>query len=138
MRIDVRYGGTRAYYAPGPDRIQMPPFETFKSASAFWSTLAHEHVHASGAKSRWIASSVRTAPPSTPARSSWRNSAARSCAADLGIASAPRADHASYIASWLKLLEDEPRAVFDAATQAQQAVEFLHALHDVNASGAAA
>ena len=50
--------------------------------------------------------------------------------ADLGIASSPRADHASYIASWLELLTDEPRAVFDAATQAQQAVEFLHALHD--------
>ena len=51
------------------------------------------------------------------------------CAA-LGIASAPRADHASYLASWLKLLEDEPRAVFDAATQPQQAAEFLHAQHD--------
>ena len=57
---------------------------------------------------------------------------------DLGIASASRADRASYIASWLKLLEDEPRAVFDAATQAQQAVEFLHALHDGNAAASGA
>ena len=58
--------------------------------------------------------------------------------ADLGIAATPPADHASYIASWLKLLADEPRAVFDAATQAQRAAEFLHTLHDANAPEAAA
>ena len=56
--------------------------------------------------------------------------------ADLGIASSPRADHASYIASWSKLLTDEPRAVFDAATHAQRAVEFLHALHAGNTGAA--
>ena len=52
--------------------------------------------------------------------------------ANLGIASAPRADHASHIASWLKLREDEPGAVFDAPTLTQQGVEFLHALHKRN------
>ncbi len=58
--------------------------------------------------------------------------------ADMGIASSPRADHASYIASWSELLTDEPRAVFDTATQAQHAVEFLHALHERNAPVSAA
>ena len=48
--------------------------------------------------------------------------------ADLGIASNPRADHAAYIGSWIELLQDEPRAVFDAATKAQQAADFLHEL----------
>ena len=26
---EIRHGGTRAYYAEGPDYVQMPPFETF-------------------------------------------------------------------------------------------------------------
>ena len=38
---DIRHGGTRAYYAEGPDYVQMPPFETFKDAeshAATWRT----------------------------------------------------------------------------------------------------
>jgi hypothetical protein len=30
---DIRHGGTRAYYAEGPDYVQMPPFETFRDAA---------------------------------------------------------------------------------------------------------
>ena len=138
LRIEIRYGGTRAYYAPGPDRIQMPPFETFESPQAFLSTLAHETCHASGHKDRL---GRDFGPPGTPEYAREELVAELGSAflcADLGIASSPRADHASYIGSWLKLLEDEPRAVFDAATHAQQAVEFLHALHDANAPAAVA
>ena len=42
---DIRHGGTRAYYAPGPDYIQMPPFETFRDAESHAATLAHELTH---------------------------------------------------------------------------------------------
>ena len=52
LGLEIRYGGERAYYAPGPDHIQMPPFHAFESAQAFFGTLGHEHVHASGAKHR--------------------------------------------------------------------------------------
>ena len=52
LGIEIRYGGQRAYYAPGPDRIQMPAFETFESAQAFLATLAHESVHSTGRKGR--------------------------------------------------------------------------------------
>lgn len=41
----IRHGGTRAYYAEGPDLVQMPPFETFKDAEGYAATLAHECVH---------------------------------------------------------------------------------------------
>ena len=44
--IDVRHGGTRAYYAEGPDYVQMPPFETFRDAESYAATLAHECTHA--------------------------------------------------------------------------------------------
>jgi antirestriction protein ArdC len=45
--------------------------------------------------------------------------------ADLGIAHHPRPDHAAYIASWLEVLKDDPRAIFTAASKAQQAVNWL-------------
>jgi antirestriction protein ArdC len=35
-------------------------------------------------------------------------------------------DHASYIASWIKILNDDKRAIFTAALYAKRAVDFLH------------
>jgi hypothetical protein len=32
---DIRHAGTRAYYAQGPDYVQMPPFETFRDAESY-------------------------------------------------------------------------------------------------------
>ena len=45
--------------------------------------------------------------------------------ADLGIADAPRADHAQYLDSWLRVLKADKKAIFTAASKASQAVEFL-------------
>jgi transposase-like protein len=42
---EIRHGGTRAYYAEGPDYVQMPPFETFVDAESHAATLAHELTH---------------------------------------------------------------------------------------------
>ena len=47
--------------------------------------------------------------------------------ADLGIAHNPRPDHAAYIASWLKALKHDPRAIFQAASKAQAAADWMHA-----------
>ncbi|MGH7085660.1 MAG: ArdC family protein, partial [Acetobacteraceae bacterium] len=41
----IRHGGDRAYYAEGPDIVQMPPFETFRDAESYAATLAHELTH---------------------------------------------------------------------------------------------
>ena len=47
--------------------------------------------------------------------------------ADLGIAHHPRPDHAAYIAPWLQVLKDDPRAIFTAASKAQQAADWMWA-----------
>jgi antirestriction protein ArdC len=47
--------------------------------------------------------------------------------ADLGIAHRPRAEHAAYLSSWLDVLKDDPRAIFTAASKAQQAADWMHA-----------
>lgn len=49
--------------------------------------------------------------------------------AELGITEGePRADHAQYVAHWLKLMKDDNRAVFAAAAKASEAVAYLKAL----------
>ena len=48
--------------------------------------------------------------------------------ADLGLTPETREDHAAYIGSWLKVLKNDKRAVFTAASHAQRATDFLHSL----------
>src|SRR6185312_16074443 len=48
--------------------------------------------------------------------------------ADLALTPEVRDDHASYIASWLKVLKDDKRAVFSAASHAQKAADYLSGL----------
>ena len=48
--------------------------------------------------------------------------------ADLDLTPEVREDHAAYIASWIKVLKDDKRAIFSAASHAQRAADFLHGL----------
>ena len=48
--------------------------------------------------------------------------------ADLGIAPETRDHHAAYIASWLKVLKDDSRAIFTATSHAQKAADYLYGL----------
>ena len=45
--------------------------------------------------------------------------------AHLGLSSEPREDHAQYVASWLNVLKADKRAIFTAASKAQQAADYL-------------
>jgi antirestriction protein ArdC len=100
----IKYGGNRAFYAIGPDRIQMPPFECFRDAEGFYSTLCHETVH-------WTRNSTRL--DRSFGRKRWGDEGyaaeelvaelgACFLCADLGIALEPRDDHAAYVANWLE------------------------------------
>lgn len=134
---DIRHGGTRAFYAQGPDYVQMPPFETFRDAESHAATLAHELIH-------WTKHDKRLARDM--GRVKWGDEgyareelvaelgAAFLCA-DLGITPEVRGDHAAYIASWLKVLKDDKRFVFSAASHAQRAADYLHGLQTRQAEG---
>lgn len=58
--------------------------------------------------------------------------------ADLALSPEVREDHASYIASWLKVLKDDKRAVFAAASHAQKAADYLSGLQKPQSDQAAA
>ena len=77
---DIRHGGTQAFYAIGPDYVQMPPFETFRDAESHAATLAHELTHWTRHGSRLDETSGARdgATPVMPARSWSPNSEAPS------------------------------------------------------------
>jgi antirestriction protein ArdC len=137
---DIRHGGGRAFYAIEPDRVQLPPFESFIDAESYYATLLHELTH-------WTRHPTRLAREF--GRKRWGDEgyaaeelvaelgAAFLCA-DLGITPEPRADHASYIANWLEVLKNDKRAIFTAASHAQRAADYLHGLQQLAETRAAA
>jgi antirestriction protein ArdC len=123
---DVGHGGNRAYYSPSSDHIQMPPFQAFDESVSYYSTLAHEHTH-------WTASAGRCdrqlgkrfGDNAYAAEELIAELGAAFTCAQLGLSTEPRADHAAYIESWLKVLKADKRAIFTAASKAQQACDWL-------------
>jgi antirestriction protein ArdC len=126
----IKHGGDRAYYSPAGDVIAMPVFEAFESASSYVSVLAHETIH-------WTMHPGRLNRDF--GRKTWGDEAyameevvaesgAAMLCADLGIEDHPREDHAAYIASWIRVLKNDKRAIFTAASHGEQAVQFLHRL----------
>jgi antirestriction protein ArdC len=123
----IRSGGSRAYYAPATDHIQMPPFEAFTDAESHAATLAHELTH-------WTKHPSRL--NRDLGRKSWGDEgyaheelvaemgAAFLCA-ELRITPEVREDHAAYIDHWLKVLKNDKRAIFSAAALAQKSVDYL-------------
>ncbi|BBK42802.1 antirestriction protein [Allostella vacuolata] len=125
---DIRHGGHRAFYAPGPDFVQMPPFEAFRDADSYYATLAHEVTHWTSHKSRLDRSfgRKRFGDEGYAMEELVAELGAAFLSADLALTPEVREDHAAYIGSWLKVLKGDKRAIFTAASHAQRAADFLH------------
>jgi antirestriction protein ArdC len=129
-RAVIGHGGVQAYYAPGPDRIQMPPFETFVDAESYYATLGHEMTHWTRHPTRLDRDfgRQRFGDEAYAREELVAELGAAFLCADLGLTLEPRPDHAAYLASWLEVLRHDKRFIFSAAAHAERAVAFLHAL----------
>jgi antirestriction protein ArdC len=129
---DVRHGFATACYRRDTDSIAMPDRSAFVGTAtsspvqSYYGVLLHELTH-------W------TGPPHRLARDMGKRfgdqayameelvaelGAAFLCSA-LGIAAEPRPDHAAYVANWLQVFKGDPKAIFTAASKAQEAFEHL-------------
>ena len=122
----VLFGGDRAYYALDEDVIHMPLFSQFKSAEGFYSVLSHEYAHFAAAPSRLNRDlSGRFGDQNRAMEELIAEISAAMLCAHLRLALEPRVDHAPYLASWLKALRNDKRAIFTAASKAQECVTYL-------------
>lgn len=133
MQPDIRYGGNRAFYAPGPGRdfIQMPPEGAFPSAEAFAGTLAHELGHWTGAEHRLNRKFGTWGTEAYAAEELRAEICSALVCAELGIAT-PIDNHAAYIGSWVKKLREDKFEIFRAAKDARKMVDFLTGRMDLS------
>ena len=125
----IRHGGNRAFYSTKTDHIQMPPPQAFRDAESYTATKAHELVHWTGHASRNAREfGKRFGDRAYAFEELVAELGSAFLCADLGITPELREDHASYLAHWLKVLKDDKRAIFAAASHAQKAADYLHSL----------
>jgi len=126
----------RPIYTATEDRIQMPPFDAFRDAESYYATLGHETVHWTRHPSRLDRSfgRKRWGDEGYGREELVAELGAALLAADLGLYLEPRQDHAACIAEWIKVLQNDKRAIVSAAAHAERAVKYLYELQ----SGAAA
>lgn len=126
----------RAYYLPGSDYVHLP--ESFKTAVGEFSTAAHEYGHATGHRDRLnrdgITGSHAFGSPGYAKEELVAEFTSAFLGAALGVETEMAVeggigqDHADYLANWLKVLKSDTDAVWQAATAASKATEWLLAL----------
>jgi len=120
----LQFGGDRAYYSPSQDYIAMPHKTQFNSEASYYATLLHELSHWSGHKSRLDRDlSGRFGNEAYAAEELIAELSAAFLCARYSITGELR--HASYIASWLRVLKNDNKAIFKAAALAQKSADYL-------------
>jgi len=135
--VDFRIGGSKAFYAPGADFVQVPPQHAFHVPVNYYRTCLHELTHATGHASRLARDLANPFGSKDYAREELvaEMGSAFLCAA-LGIV--PTVRHADYIGAWLDVLREDSRAIFRAASLASKAADWLLACHEARGGAEAA
>jgi hypothetical protein len=107
------------------DCPQMPVFEAFKDAESYYATLAHELTHWTrhGSRLNRDFGRKRFGDEGYAMEELVAELGSAFLSADLKLTPEAREDHAAYIGSWIKVLKNDNRAIFSAASHAQRAAE---------------
>lgn len=117
--------GNRACYRPMADLITLPRREQFLSADRYYATALHELAHWTGHESRlnrpilFPFGSVEYAKEELRAEIT-----SLMLGEELQIGHDPE-QHAAYVGSWIKVVQDDPFEVFRAAADAEKIQEYL-------------
>ncbi len=124
---DIRHGGTRAFYAPSSDHVQMPPLGAFTDTNQYYATLAHELGHWTRHPSRLNRDfgQKRFADHGYALEELVAELCSAFVGAEIGLPPDHLEDHAAYISTWLEVLKDNPGAFLTAAGKAQLAADYL-------------
>ena len=127
---NVVHGGSRACYVPSTDNIHMPCIDFFRDAESYYAVRAHETTHWTRHRSRLDREfgRKRFGDERYAMEELVAELGSAFLSADLELTPEVREDHAAYIALWIKILKNDKRAIFTAASHAQRATDFLNSL----------
>jgi antirestriction protein ArdC len=126
----ISHAGSRAYYRPSDDKVNLPPRKLFKNSTGYYSVAYHELAHSTGHPVRVgrFTHEISVGLFGSESYSKEELVAEMSSAMLCNIAGLdPKVinNQAAYIASWLSVLKDDRQFIISAASQAQAAVEYI-------------
>lgn len=127
---DIMHGGDMAAYNPMLDVIHMPKLNDFVDSPAYYTTLFHESVHATGHKDRLAREEITKATITFGDTDYSREElvaeiGAAMLAAHTGIDPSTKERSKAYVKHWLKALKNDKKMVITASSRAQKAVEHI-------------
>lgn len=128
----VSIGGGRAFYEPSSDSVTVPNRAQFDNPEEYYSALFHELAHSTGHRSRLdrdgVTNRVRFGSHEYSREELVAEMAAAMLCGECGLAPATIDNSAAYVASWLKVLRSDARAVVAAGSQAQRAADWIRGI----------
>lgn len=119
----IRFGGNQAFYMPSGDYIQMPFRRQFVTPEAYYETCFHELCHY--AESR---TGFDRAKPENDYGFGELVAEIGACFL-MGELNMPTTEnlenHAAYLKSWLRGMNDDPKFIFQAAAQSSKATDYI-------------
>ena len=126
---EISHTGSKAFYMPSEDRIQMPRPETFFTVEDYYATLLHELAHWSGHKTRLDRdqNTNRFGSNAYAFEELIAETAATFLCARLGINQGMyiRDNHIKYIKGWLEIMRGDSKALSTACSKAQAVTNYL-------------
>jgi putative DNA primase/helicase len=122
----IRHGEhDRAFYRLATDNIHLPDKAQFPTADAYYAVALHELGHWTGHPSRLDRDLVHPFGSEGYAKEELRAEIASMILGDeLGIGHDPE-QHAAYVGSWIKALQDDPLEIFRAAADAEKIQDYV-------------
>ena len=122
--------GDRAFYNLQNDRVTLPERGQFSSASHYYQTALHELGHATGHESRLNRPSLQEGVTAGFGSEAYAKEELRAeisammTGQRVGVGHGPSRG-AAYVESWLKALQDDPREIYRASSEAQKMSDHL-------------
>jgi putative DNA primase/helicase len=122
----IRHGEqNRAFYRLSTDSIHLPNKDQFLTADLYYATALHELGHWTGHASRLARDLAHPFGSEAYAKEELRAEIASMILGDeLGLGHDP-AQHAAYVGSWIKALQDDPLEIFRAAADAEKIQSYV-------------
>ncbi len=131
----IRHAGSTATYFPNSDVICMPPKGAFDSSAGYYSTLLHELTHWTGHKTRLNRTGIVEPYPFRSEGYALEELIAEIgsafLCADFQILGEMR--HESYVLDWVRILENDSKAIFSSSALAWKARNYLIGKFPTNA-----
>lgn len=125
----LTFGGDRAYYQPGSDKIQMPYLSDFDTVQDYYRTLLHEYSHSTGAYDRLNRDfSGKQGSKAYAFEELVAEFGATFLSAEAGIIWHTNKNHAAYLKGWnsvLTQLQDDNKFIMRASTLAQKLSDYV-------------